>query len=177
MIERTTSTIKTNLLEGGFLVIVVLLLLLGEISGAIIVALVIPLSMLFAFIGMREFGLAANLMSLGAIDFGMVVDGSVVMVENIVHRLQKNKGKNTDDSIIKASPAGCTPYFLWGADHFDGLCADYDFPRDGRHPLQANGYYCSSSGAGLTFTGTDFCAGNILYCLFKGSKVKTEFFD
>ena len=89
LVERTTETVTTNLLEGGFLVIAVLLLLLGEIRGALIVASVIPLSMLFAFIGMRQFGLAANLMSLGAIDFGMVVDGSVVMVENMVHRLQK----------------------------------------------------------------------------------------
>jgi cobalt-zinc-cadmium resistance protein CzcA len=88
LIGRTTNTLKTNLIEGGFLVVAVLLLMLGEIGGALIVASVIPLSMLFAFIGMQEFGLAANLMSLGAIDFGMVVDGSVVMIENMVHRLQ-----------------------------------------------------------------------------------------
>lgn len=92
LVDRTTTTLATNLVEGGFLVIVVLLALLGEIRGALIVAAVIPFSMLFAFIGMREFGLAANLMSLGAIDFGMVVDGSVVMVENMVHRLQHDKG-------------------------------------------------------------------------------------
>ncbi len=102
LIERTTGTLTTNLLEGGFLVIVVLLLLLGEIRGALIVASVIPFSMLFAFIGMREFGLAANLMSLGAIDFGMVVDGSVVMMENIVHRLQ-NKGKAGFSETIGAA--------------------------------------------------------------------------
>lgn len=112
LIDRTTDTISTNLIEGGFLVIVVLLLLLGEISGAIIVALVIPLSMLFAFIGMREFGLAANLMSLGAIDFGMVVDGSVVMVENIVHGLQKEKGKNKDDIILQSAKEVVRPIFF-----------------------------------------------------------------
>ncbi len=112
LIDRTTDTISTNLVEGGFLVIVVLLLLLGEISGAIIVALVIPLSMLFAFIGMREFGLAANLMSLGAIDFGMVVDGSVVMVENIVHGLQKDRGKNKDEIITKAAKEVVRPIFF-----------------------------------------------------------------
>ena len=112
LIDRTTATISTNLIEGGFLVIVVLLLLLGEISGAIIVAMVIPLSMLFAFIGMREFGLAANLMSLGAIDFGMVVDGSVVMVENIVHSLQKEKGKNKDEIIRKAGHQVVRPIFF-----------------------------------------------------------------
>ncbi len=112
LIDRTTGTLSTNLIEGGFLVVAVLLLLLGEISGAIIVALVIPLSMLFAFIGMREFGLAANLMSLGAIDFGMVVDGSVVMVENIVHGLQKGKGKNKDEIIRKSAQEVVRPIFF-----------------------------------------------------------------
>lgn len=112
LIDRTTATISTNLVEGGFLVIVVLLLLLGEISGALIVAMVIPFSMLFAFIGMREFGLAANLMSLGAIDFGMVVDGSVVMVENIVHRLQHHKDEKTDDQIITAAKQVVRPIFF-----------------------------------------------------------------
>jgi len=113
LINRTTSTISTNLLGGGFLVIAVLLLLLGEITGALIVALVIPFSMLFAFIGMQEFGLAANLMSLGAIDFGMVVDGSVVMVENIVHRLQhKESYDDTDSMIIQASKEVVKPIFF-----------------------------------------------------------------
>ncbi|MFW6019685.1 MAG: efflux RND transporter permease subunit [Bacteroidales bacterium] len=113
LIERTTSTISTNLIEGGLLVIVILLLLLGEITGAIIVAFVIPLSMLFAFIGMEQFGLAANLMSLGAIDFGMVVDGSVVMVENIVHKLRlKGKSENTNKTIIKAGQQVARPIFF-----------------------------------------------------------------
>ncbi len=112
LIDRTTATISTNLVEGGFLVIVVLLLLLGEISGAIIVAMVIPFSMLFAFIGMREFGLAANLMSLGAIDFGMVVDGSVVMVENIVHNLQKNNQENKNEVIRNAAQQVVRPIFF-----------------------------------------------------------------
>lgn len=112
LIKRTTATLSTNLLEGGFLVIAVLLLLLGEITGALIVAMVIPLSMLFAFIGMREFGLAANLMSLGAIDFGMIVDGSVVMVENIIHGLQKDKGENKDEIIRKAAQQVARPIFF-----------------------------------------------------------------
>lgn len=111
LIKRTTETISINLMEGGLLVVVVLLLMLGEISGAIIVALVIPLSMLFAFIGMREFGLAANLMSLGAIDFGMVVDGSVVMVENIVQKLRTEKGKDKDEIIRQAAYQVVRPIF------------------------------------------------------------------
>ncbi len=101
LVDRTTDTIITNLIEGGFFVIAVLLLLLGEITGAIIVASVIPLSMLFAFIGMGQFGLAANLMSLGAIDFGMVVDGSVVMVENVVHRLNHDKSEKSKLLVIR----------------------------------------------------------------------------
>jgi cobalt-zinc-cadmium resistance protein CzcA len=113
LIERTTGTLTTNLFEGGFLVIVVLLLMLGELSGALIVAMVIPFSMLFAFIGMREFGLAANLMSLGAIDFGMVVDGSVVMVENIVRRLHSgDKNDDTDHLIIQAARQVMRPIFF-----------------------------------------------------------------
>lgn len=113
LVDRTTSTISTNLIEGGFFVIAVLLLMLGEISGALIVASVIPLSMLFAFIGMQEFGLAANLMSLGAIDFGMVVDGSVVMVENTVHRLQKRGEKaDIEDIIISSSKEVARPIFF-----------------------------------------------------------------
>lgn len=110
LIERTTSTITINLLEGGFFVIAVLLLLLGEIRGAFIVASVIPFSMLFAFIGMKEFGLAANLMSLGAIDFGMVVDGSVVMIENIIHKMQKDK--DDPDVIMKAAKEVARPIFF-----------------------------------------------------------------
>lgn len=113
LISRTTDTITNNLIEGGFLVIVILLLLLGEIRGAIIVATVIPLSMLFAFIGMREFGLAANLMSLGAIDFGMIVDGSVVMVENIVARLQRKKeGESSNEAITQAAIQVARPVFF-----------------------------------------------------------------
>ncbi|MBD3409309.1 MAG: CusA/CzcA family heavy metal efflux RND transporter [Ignavibacteriales bacterium] len=113
LVDRTTNTVTVNLVEGGFFVVVVLLLLLGEIRGAIIVALVIPLSMLFAFIGMYEFGLAANLMSLGAIDFGMVVDGSVVMVENVVHRLQRaGKGADREAVIREAAAEVARPIFF-----------------------------------------------------------------
>lgn len=101
LVDRTTDTIITNLVEGGFFVIAVLLLLLGEITGALIVASVIPLSMLFAFIGMDELGLAANLMSLGAIDFGMVVDGSVVMVENIIHKLSHDQSDKPRLLVIR----------------------------------------------------------------------------
>ncbi|MBI4540307.1 MAG: efflux RND transporter permease subunit, partial [Gemmatimonadetes bacterium] len=87
LVEGTLQTIRENLAVGGFLVIAILLLFLGNLRAAVVVAATIPLSLLFAMIGMRWLGLSANLMSLGAIDFGMIVDGSVVMTENFVKRL------------------------------------------------------------------------------------------
>src|SRR5690606_36480201 len=82
-----TGTIKKNLIEGGLIVILVLVLLLGNLRAGLIVASVIPLSLLFAFVMMHVFGVSANLMSLGAIDFGIVVDGAVIIVEGILHAL------------------------------------------------------------------------------------------
>ena len=96
VIDGTIRTVRNNLLEGGGLVILVLLLSLGQVRAALMVALVVPLSMLAAFIGMRVFGVSANLMSLGAVDFGMVVDGAVVMVDNCVHRLQMLKEQGVE---------------------------------------------------------------------------------
>jgi len=89
LVRRTIRTVVVNLTEGGILVIIVLLLLLGNLRAGLIVALAIPLSLLGAFVGMLLAGLSGNLMSLGAIDFGMIVDGSVVMVENVVRRLSE----------------------------------------------------------------------------------------
>ena len=86
LVQRTIATVETNLLEGAALVIFVLLLLLGNWRGALLVATIIPLSMLFAAILMRVFNVSGNLMSLGALDFGLIVDGAVVMVENAVRR-------------------------------------------------------------------------------------------
>src|ERR1700756_3477291 len=88
VINATTATVKKNLIEAAMLVIVVLLVFLGDWRAALVVAFTIPLSLLFAFLGMDIFGISVNLMSLGAIDFGTIVDGSVVMVENCIHRLE-----------------------------------------------------------------------------------------
>ena len=93
LIGRTLNTVLTNLTEGGILVAVVLLVMLGSLRAGLIVALAIPLSMLFASNLMLAFGISASLMSLGAIDFGLIVDSSVIMVENCVRRLsQKTVG-------------------------------------------------------------------------------------
>ena len=86
LVDATLKTVRTNLIEGAALVIAVLFLLLGNLTGAVIVALIIPLSMLFAVTGMVQNKISANLLSLGAIDFGIIVDGAVVMVENMVRR-------------------------------------------------------------------------------------------
>lgn len=87
LINRTLKTAATNLMEGGILVIIVLFAFLLQLRAGLIVSSVIPLSMLIAIIGMRCFGVSANLMSLGAIDFGIVVDGAVIIVENCVRQL------------------------------------------------------------------------------------------
>ena len=87
LVKKTVTTVGFSLLEGGVLVIVVLFLMLRNLRAGLVVAMVIPLSMLVAFIGMRRFGVSGNLMSLGAIDFGLIVDGAVIVVENSVRLL------------------------------------------------------------------------------------------
>jgi cobalt-zinc-cadmium resistance protein CzcA len=87
LVDRTIRTVAKNLLEGALLVSAVLFLLLGDLRAGIVVALTIPLSLLFAIIAMNLFGLSGNLMSLGAIDFGLLVDGAVIIVENSMRRL------------------------------------------------------------------------------------------
>ncbi len=87
LIGKTIQTVERNLIEGGLIVIFVLLLLLGNFRAGLVVASVIPLSMLFALSMMRYFGISANLMSLGAIDFGIVIDGAVIIVEGLLHSL------------------------------------------------------------------------------------------
>jgi cobalt-zinc-cadmium resistance protein CzcA len=96
LVDKTIDTVRTNLFEGAVLVIAVLFALLGNIRAALIVALVIPLSMLFAITGMAMNRVSGNLMSLGAIDFGIIVDGAVIVVENALRRLglaQKKYGR------------------------------------------------------------------------------------
>jgi heavy metal efflux system protein len=93
LVGHAVETVERSLLEGGVLVVVILLLLLGNVRGALIVALAIPLSMLFAVTLMNRFGVSGNLMSLGAIDFGLIVDGAVVMVEHAVAELAHRREK------------------------------------------------------------------------------------
>ncbi len=93
LVDRTVRTVAVNLIEGGILVVVVLLLLLGNLRGGLLVASVIPLSLLFTFISMRFFGVSGNLMSLGALDFGLIIDGAIVVVENVSRRLSETRAR------------------------------------------------------------------------------------
>jgi cobalt-zinc-cadmium resistance protein CzcA len=101
LIHFVIDTVRKNLFEGGLLVVAVLFAFLGRLRAAMIVALAIPLSMLFAFSGMLRFGIAASLLSLGAIDFGMIVDSSVVMVENCVRKLADPNDRRSRREIVR----------------------------------------------------------------------------
>lgn len=92
MVNNAIGTVETNLLEGALIVVFVLVLFLGNIRAGFIVATVIPLSMLFAIIMMNAFGVSGNLMSLGALDFGLLVDGAVIIVEAVMHKMSKQNG-------------------------------------------------------------------------------------
>lgn len=109
LVNRAIGTVETNLIEGALIVIFVLILFLGNIRAGLIVASAIPLSMLFALGMMRLFGVSANLMSLGAIDFGLIVDGAVIIVEATLHLLAAKKfttaltKKQMDDAVEESA--------------------------------------------------------------------------
>lgn len=104
-VRRVIHTVETNLLEGAVLVVAVLFAFLGNVRAGLIVATAIPLSMLLAFTGMVESRISANLMSLGAIDFGLIVDGAVVMVENVCRRLGEPEGRHKTVRALTAEAA------------------------------------------------------------------------
>tara|TARA_B100000609_G_scaffold186299_1_gene170860 strand:+ start:2230 stop:5349 length:3120 start_codon:yes stop_codon:yes gene_type:complete len=104
LVDQVLRTVRNNLLEGALLVIAILFIFLGSLRAGIIVMLVIPLSMLFAFNGMLLFGIAGSLMSLGAIDFGLVVDSSVIIIENASRRLaEAGEGCNVAEVVRDAA--------------------------------------------------------------------------
>ncbi|WP_281228920.1 efflux RND transporter permease subunit [Flavobacterium aquiphilum] len=109
LIKKTVSTVSTNLMEGALIVILVLVLFLGSLRAGLIVASVIPLAMLFAIIIMNLFGLSANLMSMGALDFGLIVDGAVIVVEATLHIFSKHYKSNVlsqnkmDHEVVKST--------------------------------------------------------------------------
>jgi heavy metal efflux system protein len=99
MVNNAIGTVKTNLMEGALIVVFVLVIFLGNFRAGILVASVIPLSMLFAIIMMNMFGVSGNLMSLGALDFGLIVDGAVIIVEAVMHQLAHAKKFSTVDRL------------------------------------------------------------------------------
>ncbi len=99
LVNATVKTVVKNLAEGAGIVVVILLLFLGNLRAAIFVALAIPISMAFALIGMKVFGISANLMSLGALDFGLIVDGSIVMLENLLSKMEANPPRNLAERL------------------------------------------------------------------------------
>ena len=113
LVEQTIKTVETNLLEGGMLVIAILLFMLGNFRAALIVAITIPLSLMFSFMGMKALGITANIMSLGAVDFGMIVDGSIVMVENTLRKLSHAEKPDTM-AIIQESVREMARPILFG---------------------------------------------------------------
>lgn len=115
LVNKVIRTVTINLTEGALLVIAVLLLLLGNLRGSLIVASAIPLSMLVAFTGMIQAGISSNLMSLGAIDFGLIVEGAVVMIENIVRHLAEERGVRREERpliILRAGREVLRPIFF-----------------------------------------------------------------
>ena len=140
VIDGTIHTVEKNLFEGFILVTIVLLLFLGNLRAALITAAVIPFSMLISFLGMRLFGISANLMSLGAIDFGMIVDGAVVMMENSVHRLEERARRRVAARIGAARGARSRAADdLRGGHHHRGLSADSVPAGTGRAHVPADG--------------------------------------
>ncbi len=107
LVDRAIATVEKNLVEGAILVILVLVFLLGNWRGALLVATIIPLSMLFAAILMRIFNVSGNLMSLGALDFGLIVDGAVVMVENAVRRRAEAQHEKSDEPTERTILDAC----------------------------------------------------------------------
>lgn len=101
LVDLVIDTARKNLFEGGLLVIAILFVFLGHVRAGLIVALAIPLSMMFAFLGMMRFGIAGSLLSLGAIDFGLVVDSSVIMVENAVRKLSEDRSHRDLREVVQ----------------------------------------------------------------------------
>ena len=111
LVNLTIRTVTRNLLEGGALVIIILFLMLRNLRAGLIAAAMIPFSMLVAFIGMRAAGVSGNLMSLGALDFGLVVDGAIILLENAVHHIDEDRhrlgrpltAQERDEVVLKAA--------------------------------------------------------------------------
>ena len=160
VIDGTIRTVRYNLVQGGALVVAILFLFLGNLRAALIVAAVIPLSMLAAFLGMRWFGITANLMSLGAVDFGVIVNGSVIMVENYLrrlnavphHKLPLARDENLG-LIRSAAHQVSRPILMGGRHHHRRLRSHPELAGPGRPHVSSHGRYRVRGAAGVAGTG------------------------
>jgi len=150
----------TNLTEGALLVIAILFLFLRNLRASLLTASVIPLSLLFAFLAMKRFGLTANLMSLGALDFGLIVDASVVMVENFVRRLAgagSQSGAERQD-VIRAAAFEVGRPIVFGIAIIVAVYIPSSRCKAGRPDVQADGVHGLCGGARLVAFSTELCA-------------------
>ena len=146
LVNRNISTVVNNLIEGAIIVFLVLIIFLGNVRAGLIVASVIPLAMLFAFIMMRLFNVTANLMSLGAIDFGIVVDGSIVILEGILAHIYSKQfrgrtltRKEMDEEVEKGASGVVRSRYIRRTDYSHRVLPDTDFERNRRKILHSNG--------------------------------------
>ena len=141
LVHFTTHTVLHNLTEGIILVAIILFMFLGNVRGALIVAITIPFSLLFASICLDLRHIPANLLSLGALDFGMVVDGAVVMVENIVRHLGHQGGppRSGGGTHSRGGPRSAAAGVLRDRDHHHRVSADLHAAERGRASVQAHG--------------------------------------
>ena len=167
VIDGTIHTVERNLFEGFILVTIVLLLFLGNLRAALLTAMVIPLSMLVSFLGMRAFGITANLMSLGAIDFGMIVDGAIVMMENSVHRLEvrPRSEEPTLDSVRIAAREVARPMVFGVAIIIAVYLADSLSAGPRRPHVSPHGHHGLLGSIGFLGAGADGNSGACLSCL------------
>ncbi len=143
LVELTTSTVEHNLLRGMVLVLIVLIFFLVSVRAAIITALTIPLCLLFSFVFLHLKGVSANLLSIGAIDFGILIDGTVVMMENIYRELGLRAGNRYDlkDAILAAARDVDRPVFYSVAVIIAGYLPIYALQRSIRPALSSDGRY------------------------------------
>ena len=165
LVGHTIHTVEHNMMEGAALIMIILLVFLRRFMAAFLVTLIIPLSLLFAFILVDLGGISANLISLGAIDFGIIVDSAVVLVEAVMVQVTLDLQRHADirhlrqTLLITATEMG-TADFVFKSHYHHRFFADFYFPAGGSQNFLANGFYPQFRVGGIDAVQLDFCAGN-----------------
>ena len=170
VVDHTTHTVFRNLLEGGLLVTLILFIFLRNIRASLITASVIPLSLLFAFVAMKQFGVSANLMSLGALDFGLIVDASVVMVENFVRRLEHAERPHAGPPAFAHPGSGVrsgTADRVRRVHHHRGVSPDLHARRARGTHVHADGVHGVRGGPGIAAARAHLRADDVLVPLLR----------